>query len=596
MTLTDQFKRPIINQIWNLFCMIIFLYGCNNATGQKEVLTETSDDTRMVTHPRSINNKVFEVWRSPGRFTKNPDIIELPSGRLMLVYSDNDDHWSQENQILTLLASDDEGETWFKHKEIGSRDIRKGEERYVTPRLSRLKDGRLVVLIDQNDYTHFHEDQPPGILAFWSEDDGETWTGEQETGIMGFEPDRMMDLPDGRLAVLSHVMIGETRAYAEIMHCSDDGGKTWYNNATIAHDGHHFFCEGALVILNDGKELACVMRENHSGGISSFVSFSQDNGNTWSSPQRLPFAIHRPYLKELEPGKVLVTGRHVNGGLGTYGWYGNLKEAAGNYQIGGPRQKYEAELTAEALLIKNGEELEARYSLLPPESSASEILYEAEVKVEGPADTPVAFMSVSKLITKAGPAVLYIAPNWIGFSTDRVDHRKAVDMTQYRKIAFNYRRGLMQVLIDDEVVIKLPVDWEVYRIADARGGDATKRTQFGQYGEKGQSYWKSVSYTLDNPNFDDYQYTWESSSGEWPDQYQRDQMIQIHANPPGQREGHKPDHGYSSWVVLDENRIMFVDYTNFGDPQGKSHLVGAFMSPEDVEATAFTKGRELPSQ
>ena len=71
----------------------------------------------MHIHPRSVAHKVFDVWRSPGRFTKNPDIIELPSGRLMLIYSDTDSHWSQVNQVLTLLASDDRGRTWFKHRE-----------------------------------------------------------------------------------------------------------------------------------------------------------------------------------------------------------------------------------------------------------------------------------------------------------------------------------------------------------------------------------------------------------------------------------------------------------------------------------------------
>jgi len=100
------------------------------------------------------------------------------------------------------------------------------------------------------------------------------------SAIMGFQPDRMMNRPDERLAVLSHLMLGETQSYAKIMHYSDDGGKTWYKNATIAHDGYHFFCEGALVILDGGEELARVMRENHSGGIPSFVAFSQDNGDT----------------------------------------------------------------------------------------------------------------------------------------------------------------------------------------------------------------------------------------------------------------------------------------------------------------------------
>ena len=65
----------------------------------------------MHIHPRSIAHNVFDVWRIPGRFTKNPDIIALPSGRLMLIFADTDSHWSQENQILTLLASDDGGRT-----------------------------------------------------------------------------------------------------------------------------------------------------------------------------------------------------------------------------------------------------------------------------------------------------------------------------------------------------------------------------------------------------------------------------------------------------------------------------------------------------
>ena len=61
----------------------------------------------MYMHPRSIVDKVFTIWPGRGRFTKNPDIVRLPEGRLLLVYSDTDQHWSQEAQILTILASDD---------------------------------------------------------------------------------------------------------------------------------------------------------------------------------------------------------------------------------------------------------------------------------------------------------------------------------------------------------------------------------------------------------------------------------------------------------------------------------------------------------
>ena len=57
----------------------------------------------MYIHTRTVNHKIFEAWRSPGRFTKNPDIIRLSSGRLLLVYSDTEAHWGETTQILTIL-------------------------------------------------------------------------------------------------------------------------------------------------------------------------------------------------------------------------------------------------------------------------------------------------------------------------------------------------------------------------------------------------------------------------------------------------------------------------------------------------------------
>ena len=55
--------------------------------------------------------------------------------------------------------------------------------------------------------------------------------------------------------------------------------------------------------------------------------------------------------------------------------------------------------------------------LAPPESGTSEVLLEATVKVEGPSEEPVAFMVISKLAPRRGPAILYIAPEWIALAT-----------------------------------------------------------------------------------------------------------------------------------------------------------------------------------
>lgn len=530
----------------------------------------------MLVHTRSVADKVFEVWRSPGRFTKNPDIVALPSGRLLIIYSDSDSHWSQENQVLTLLASDDQGRTWFKYGEVAEHDLRRGDERLVTPRLSRLSDGRLVVLVDQDDYGHFHEDQPPGNLAFWSADDGATWSDAQNTGIAGFEPDRMIELPDGALAVGSH----QTRCrdgrhgYAEVLTCSDDGGRTWHERGQVAYDGHHYFCEGGMILLDGGRELACLMRDNQNAGYPGWVAFSRDLGRTWSEPQMAPFHLHRPYGKQLADGRVLVTGRNVLGGLGTYAWVGDLTSELG-YQVGGPRVGFSADLTDEALAIHNRPDTECRYILLPPESVYSEVRMEAVLNVDGPAGTPVAFLAVSRI----GVAVT-IAPDAVGIGKG-VDRRRPVDMTRYRRVTLTYARGLCRVLIDGETLLNTKVHPVNAPLGGMhRGGPLEGYTHFGQAEGTGGSCWRSVSYESRNRTQPDFRWSWLAADGLWPDEYQRRRLIQVHANEPTPDRG--PDHGYSSWVVLDDGRILLVDYTNAGDERGRSHLVGVYIEPEDI--------------
>ncbi|WP_438481333.1 sialidase family protein [Oleiharenicola lentus] len=559
------------------------------------------DATRFpapVLHPRSLHDRVFDIWRNPGRFTKNPDIVELPSGRLMLVYSDTEKHFSIEDQHLIILVSDDQGKTWRKHATVDSHDMRKGEERLVTPRLSILKDGRLIVLIDQDDWGHFHEDQPSGIMAYWSTDNGDTWSEPQfMPRVKGFEPDHVMDLPDGSLGFVAHVMLGESQEFAQVLYVSDDQGQHWKKRATVAHDGFHRFCEGAIVELKGkGKtpELACVLRENHSAGEPSFVVFSKDCGKTWGKPEMLPFAFHRPYAKQLPDGRTLVTGRNMLGGLGTFGWVGDLKKEAGRYEIGGPAAPAAMQLTADALVIENKPDHAARFSFLPPESSKSEIVFSARMKVEGPTGVPVAFLSLNRVQSFRGPVMLKIASDGLWITDNVLDEKKAMDMTQYREIAIRLRRGLLQVYVDDKIAFSAPVFWESYALKDFLSNEPTQRTQFGQLGDKGKSHWQRVTYRVFNPAQPVFVWQWLVKDGKWPDQYQRDRLIQIHSNPIGPK--HRPDHGYTSWLQLKDGRILLVDYTNRGDAPGKSHLVAVYINPEDLSDKPSGEKQVLKSQ
>ena len=330
------------------------------------------------------------------------------------------------------------------------------------------------------------------------------------------------------------------------------------------------------MVLGGGERLACVMRENHSGGIPSFVAFSDDNGFTWSDPQMLPFSIHRPYAKQLADGRVMATGRHVNGGLGAYAWVGDLEAEAGSYAIGGPRRKYRAELRPDALVIHNDIEHECRYTLLPPESPFSDVDFEAELRVEASAGhAPVAFMSLSRL-----GKLLTVAPDHIAIKRGRHQVSHPVDMTQYHRVGLHHRRGWLQVKLDGETVFNVCIFREESAANDFHGGQPMRRTQFGQMSASGRSYWRRVSYALGNPNLEDFAWTWEAASGAYPDQYQRDRLIQIHGNHPSQEPW--PDHGYSSWIQREDESIYLVDYTNYGDVADTAHLVGVEFEAEDI--------------
>ena len=200
---------------------------------------------------------------------------------------------------------------------------------------------------------------------------------------------------------------------------------------------------------------------------------------------------------------------------------------------------------------------------------------EATLKVEGRPGQPAAFLSLSQF-----GIVLNVAVDGI-WSRLGTDFRHAVDMSGYRKLTIHHRRGLLRIQVDGETVISHCIFREDRPIGDSRrAGALGGYTQFGQPQAGGRSYWRQLSYSSQNPTIDDHSWSWNAASGDYPDQYQRQRMIQIHGNHPEQPPA--PDHGYSSWLTLEDGRIMWVDYTNYGDPGGCAHLVGVFINTEDL--------------
>lgn len=547
--------------------------------------------------------RLFDVWRIPRRFTKNPDIIRFPSGRLMLVFSDCDKHWPEESSRITTLESGDGGATWGNPRVVAEALIEKGDERWLTPRLSRLRSGRLVIVCDHDDYNYYHIERPSGVWIWFSDDEGATWSEPRHTTIPGIEPDRVVELADGALITTTEVVLHDNWRLAMLASRSRDGGLTWDPPSVVAKDPGHDYNEGAVVVLSNGA-LACVMREENHNGYPSCVAFSYDLGRTWSGVRPLPFSGDRPYAKELRDGRVLVTYRNQAGNRGTHAWVGDLTDTA--YQVSGVHYGDEVRLTGDALHIANRPRGVTRYLLQPPENLRSDILLEARLRVAGPPGVPLATLHVSRVSFRV--LVLRDAI-WCDFrrrpassanpgfhgstSGPRVDAAHPVDMTEYHTVRVQATAGRMWVSVDGEEVIHGVVtrEWPL------------EETWFGREPEAGGEAWfQHVSYHIRNQHEPEYVWHWNARRGRLPDQYQLDHMLEISTNPPADpvaySEGHRgevssgvPDNGYSSWVELPDGNVYFVDYTNHGDPAPFGHLYGAVLTPDDFSQPAAGHGQ-----
>jgi len=490
----------------------------------------------------------------------------------MLVFCDVEKHWTEEVSRVTLIESLDDGKTWGNPRVIAEADRRKGEERWVTPRLSLLRDGRLVVICDHDDYAHYHEDQTPGNWVWFSSDGGRSWTEPRLIPLPGIEPDRIVELADGTLVTCATVVHKDTQKEAMVMMRSGDGGTTWKDLTVIAKDQVQNYTEGAMVRLSNGL-LACVMRNENHNGYPSFVAFSTDQGRNWSRPRPMPFDGDRPYVKELSDGRVLVTYRNRGGNRGTHAWLGDLVREC-HYQISGTHYEDELTLTSDALHIHDKPEATTRYALLPPENFRSDAVMEATLRVSAPSDRPIAKMEISRLgvSLEIGSHAIWLRDQRRSEGVLPIDATHKADLTSFHRVRLEVQKGLATAKLDGKTVMSRIIRDEV----------SLQPTWFGRIPENnGDIWWRDFTYYVRNQTEPDHLWSWQAKLGQYPDQYQLDRMLELHSNPPS--KSHRPDNGYSSWVELPDGSIYMVDYTNRGDPSPTAHLYGVYFSPKDFK-------------
>lgn len=537
-----------------------------------------------------VPERHWSVWQEAGVFTKNPDLVLFPSGKLLCVFNATDFHWPTEFARITVSESQNRGRTWGRPRVVDEALPGRGEEPWITPRLSLLRDSRLVIVCDQNDYRHQHEAQPSGIYAWWSDDEGESWDGPHPTGVPGIEPDRVRELADGTLLIGTHYMSAATQKMTQAVLRSTDGGKTWGDLSVVASDAVHNYCEGAVFPLESGR-LVCVMREDQHTNYPSYLALSDDQGRSWTKATEAPFSGDRPFAGELADGRTLVTYRNQTGKPGLYGWLGDI-EAEQGYKVsraavGGthqpqagsavlkrdhptPKSADGISLETDCLKMQNGPGTVTRYLLLPPESFTSEVRFECDIEVDGFPNVPAATIQIARIGLH-----LTVTPDRLGF--ERIflgQHERShpysyrpLDMRRRRHVKVLHRGGLMEVFVDGGLWLSTLVDSE----------ELWDRSFFGNGPDHdGTARWYNVEYEVNNPTDPPHSWRWDARSGQYPNQYEIYRWLEIDYNSTL-----NPDHGYSSWVQFPDGEVLVLDYTNEGAPVGKAMLKGYSLRVED---------------
>jgi sialidase-1 len=257
----------------------------------------------------SRDDNIYESW---------PDAAMVNSEKMMCVFSECAHHSDRSYTRIMLTESSDRGRTWTPKRGLteGTGDC---DYYYDCARIQKLKDGRLLVIVDRNYGTGTRNSV---ILLYFSNDDGQTWAKPVETPARGIVPDKLLETDSGRWIISCHC--DDDGFLAQRLWYSDDKGKSWNGPVFVGKKEGLNLCEASILQVDDS--LVAFMRENSGIGLPCYKTISRDNGESWSDPITFPLpACHRPVSGYLNNGRIMITHRFMQGGKGWLGaWTQNF--------------------------------------------------------------------------------------------------------------------------------------------------------------------------------------------------------------------------------------------------------------------------------
>ena len=257
-----------------------------------------------------------------------PDILRFSTGELMLNHSLNADTNENQHNSQAVYISTDCGRTWGFAYDVNGFHNGGGEVRVSLP------DGRIVGV------STFLKPDPPGqwrrfVAHRWTYDKGgaryavEPWAAAVEglpRDVMPWTaPSRtwwarinwfsdIVVLGEGSWVTTLSLRFAQDNLESTVALVSHDEGYEWQFLSIIAGpddvpDAGEGFDEPCLVQLADG-DLMCISRVGSGEAQRLARTYSSDQGETWSSPERLPAYSVAPQVLRLRNGvAALSTGR-----------------------------------------------------------------------------------------------------------------------------------------------------------------------------------------------------------------------------------------------------------------------------------------------
>ena len=266
----------------------------------------------------SKDNNVYEAF---------PRVALTAAGNLICAFTECSHHGDRSYTRIVYTISTDRGRTWGE--KLPLTESTEGLNYYYDcVGLTRLKDGRLVVVINKSDHSEGfaqgNYNQSENVLYF-GDVEGNNWEGPIKTPVTGIVPDNLLELDSGRWIITTHQKSKQHDFLEQQLWYSDNQGTDWIGPVTVASKEGLHLCEASILTLSDGT-LVAYLRENSGEGWDCFKAISKDYGETWEGPYRVPLpGCHRPVAGRLQNGNVLITYRFMQGGKGWLGyWTQNL--------------------------------------------------------------------------------------------------------------------------------------------------------------------------------------------------------------------------------------------------------------------------------